>query len=67
MNNINEAPERYEEAVELVKKHKKASVTFLQRKMRIGYLWGARIIDRMEDEGLIGPYNSDKDREVYIK
>ncbi|SEI76607.1 DNA translocase FtsK [Paenibacillus polymyxa] len=62
-----EKPERYEEALEVVKANRKASVTFLQRKMRIGYVWAARIIDRMEQEGLIGPYRGDKPREIHIK
>lgn len=64
---MNEKPERYEEAVEIVKSQKYASIQFLQRKMRIGYTWSARIINLMESEGLIGPYRGDKGREVYIK
>lgn len=58
--------ERYQEAVQIVKETKSCSVTILQRKMRIGYTYGARIVDRMEKEGLVSPYRGAQPREVYI-
>ncbi|GAB4522486.1 MAG: hypothetical protein OHK0046_35090 [Anaerolineae bacterium] len=45
----------YEEAVELVRRLDKASVSLLQRRLRIGYTRAARLIDTMEAEGIIGP------------
>jgi S-DNA-T family DNA segregation ATPase FtsK/SpoIIIE len=47
--------ELYEEAVEMVRRLNKASVSLLQRRLRIGYTRAARLIDRMEEEGIVGP------------
>ncbi|HUV94237.1 MAG TPA: DNA translocase FtsK 4TM domain-containing protein [Anaerolineae bacterium] len=44
-----------ERAVELVRKHERASASFLQRQMRIGYPRAARIIDQLEKRGIVGP------------
>jgi S-DNA-T family DNA segregation ATPase FtsK/SpoIIIE len=43
------------EAIELVRKEGRASVSMLQRRMRIGYTRAARIVDMMEDKGIVGP------------
>jgi len=43
------------EAIELVRKEGRASVSMLQRRMRIGYTRAARIVDTMEDKGIVGP------------
>lgn len=51
----NQEDELYEEAVELVRRLKKASVSLLQRRLRIGYTRAARLIDVMEAEGIVGP------------
>jgi S-DNA-T family DNA segregation ATPase FtsK/SpoIIIE len=57
--------ELYNEAVELVRRQKKASVSMLQRKLRIGYTRSSRLIDMMEERGVIGPQESgSKPREV---
>jgi DNA segregation ATPase FtsK/SpoIIIE-like protein len=45
----------YDEAVELVRRLNKASVSLLQRRLRIGYTRAARLIDVMEERGVIGP------------
>ena len=45
----------YRQAVALVRRLKKASVSLLQRRERIGYSRAARLIDRMEAEGIVGP------------
>ena len=55
----------YEEAVELVQRLNKASISLLQRRLRIGYTRAARLIDMMEAEGIVGPAESgSKPREV---
>jgi len=55
----------YDEAVVLVRKRRRASISMLQRRMRIGYTRAARIIDQMEENGIIGPATGgSKPREV---
>lgn len=56
----------YEEAKELVINSDKASTSFLQRRLRIGYARAARIIDLLEENGVIGPANGAKSREILI-
>ena len=56
----------YNEAVELVTNMQSASVSLLQRRFRIGYTRAARLIDAMEDNGIVGPYEGSKPREVLI-
>ncbi len=61
----NQVDELWEEAVEFVRKSGKASTSMLQRRFRIGYTRSARIIDAMEDAGIIGPpTGTSKAREV---
>jgi S-DNA-T family DNA segregation ATPase FtsK/SpoIIIE len=45
----------YNEAVDLVRKEGRASVSMLQRRLRIGYTRSARLVDQMEDKGIVGP------------
>jgi S-DNA-T family DNA segregation ATPase FtsK/SpoIIIE len=45
----------YRQAVEEVRKSGKASISLLQRKLRIGYSRAARMIDQMEADGIVGP------------
>jgi len=52
------------EAEKLVIKHQKASAVFLQRKLRIGYARAMSLLDTLEENGVIGPYNGSKPREV---
>jgi S-DNA-T family DNA segregation ATPase FtsK/SpoIIIE len=60
-----ERDELYGEAVELVRRLNKASVSLLQRRLRIGYTRAARLIDIMEAEGIVGPpTEGSKPREV---
>lgn len=64
---MNEKPERYDEALELVKQSQSVSVEYLIRKLRIGYIWAASIVDYMEKEGHVGPWRGETPREVFIK
>lgn len=57
----------YEEAKDFVIENQKASTSFLQRKFSIGYQRAARLIDLMEDNGVVGPARGSKPREVYMK
>ena len=55
----------YRQAVEEVRKSGKASISLLQRKLRVGYSRAARMIDQMETDGIIGPEQSgSRGREV---
>lgn len=54
------------EALEVVKAAGKASASLLQRRLRIGYARAARLLDLMEEKGLIGPAEGAKPRDVYI-
>jgi len=54
----------YDEAKDLVVKSGKASTSYLQRKLSIGYGRAARIMDILEEKGVIGPSNGSKAREV---
>ena len=57
----------YNEIVEFVIKTGKVSASLLQRKYRLGYNRAARIIDILEERGIIGPQNGSKPREVLVK
>jgi S-DNA-T family DNA segregation ATPase FtsK/SpoIIIE len=57
----------YDEIVEFVIKEQKASASLLQRRFRLGYNRAARIIDLLEERGIIGPQNGSKPREVLVK
>lgn len=57
----------YGEAKRVVIEARKASASLLQRKLRIGYARAARLIDIMEERGVVGPGEGAKPREVYIK
>jgi len=56
----------YEEAKNVVIEYKRASASLLQRRLRIGYARAARLIDILEDKGVVGPADGAKPREVYI-
>jgi len=63
----NEKDELYDEAVALVTEMQKASTSMLQRRFRIGYNRAARIIDQLEANGVIGPQDGSKPRQVFNK
>lgn len=54
----------YNDAVRLVKKTGQASISFIQRRLRIGYNRAARMVERMEKEGIVGPAEGSRPREV---
>ncbi len=61
-----EVDELYEQAVELVIKTRQASISMLQRRLRIGYNRAARMIERMEKEGIVGPSDGVRPRPVLV-
>ena len=62
-----ERDDLYREAVEVVVQTKQASVSMIQRKLRVGYARAARMIDIMEEDGIVGAYNGSKPREILIE
>lgn len=72
VGDVKDAPEEYDdplynEIVDFVVNSGKVSASLLQRKYRLGYNRAARIIDLLEERGIIGPQNGSKPREVLVK
>ena len=61
-----EKDEYYDEAVKMILETGQASVSMLQRRMRLSYTRAARLIDSMEEEGVLGPYRGSKPREILV-
>ena len=59
--------EMHDQAVAVVAESRQASISMLQRRLRVGYNRAARMIEKMEQEGVVGPADGSKPREVYIK
>lgn len=59
-----EYDEKHDEAVEIVMQTGQASISMLQRKLRVGYNRAARMIEMMEQDGIVGPADGSKPREV---
>jgi S-DNA-T family DNA segregation ATPase FtsK/SpoIIIE len=56
----------FDEAVRLVVIHQQGSISLLQRRLKIGYSRAARLIDEMEQAGIVGPFTGSKAREVLV-
>lgn len=67
VNEDDEFDPLYDQAVALVTSTGMASISMVQRKMRIGYNRAARMIEKMEKEGVVGPSDGVKQREVYAR
>lgn len=68
-NKINNEESReplYDRAKEVVRTTRRASLTFLQRQLNIGYQEAARLIDQLEERGIIGPAREDGPREILL-
>jgi S-DNA-T family DNA segregation ATPase FtsK/SpoIIIE len=58
--------EMYDQAVALVAQTRNASISYVQRRLKIGYNRAARIVEHMENEGVVGPQIGTKPREVFV-
>jgi S-DNA-T family DNA segregation ATPase FtsK/SpoIIIE len=58
---------RFDEAVRLVADTQKCSTSWIQRKLKLGYNRAARIVEMMEHQGMVGPQNGSKEREIWIQ
>lgn len=56
----------YQRALQVVVEERKASASLLQRRLKLGYARAARLLDQMEENGVIGPVNGAKPREIYL-
>ena len=61
-----EADPLYDEAVAIVLKHKRASISLVQRHLRIGYNRAARLLETMEQSGVVSPMQSNGNREILV-
>ena len=66
LNENEKKDQLYKNAIKLVKSEGKASTSFLQRKLQIGYNRAARIIDMMEDDGIVSKANHVGKREISV-
>ena len=58
--------ELYAQALDVLKSSKRASTSMLQRRLRIGYNRAARIMELMEEKGVVGPENGSSPREILV-
>ena len=57
----------YERAREIVMRAERASTSLLQRRLKVGYARAARIVDMLEERGVVGPADGSKPREVLVR
>jgi S-DNA-T family DNA segregation ATPase FtsK/SpoIIIE len=62
----NQVDELLDKAIELGRTYSKLSTSLLQRRLRIGYPRAARLMDQLEERGVIGPSDGSKSRDVII-
>ena len=62
-----ELDEKFDEAAHIVVRHREASVSMLQRRLDVGWARAGRIIDQLEQAGIVGPYVGSKSRKVLVE
>jgi len=62
-----EVDEMYDRAIAIVAETRNASISYLQRRLKVGYNRAARMVEQMELDGIIGPQEGTKPREVYAR
>ena len=63
---VTDTDENFEEAARITVRRQQGSVSLLQRKLAVGYTRAARIVDQLEEAGIVGPHNGTKAREVLV-
>ncbi len=64
---LQDRDELFDEAVRLVAEYQQASTSFLQRRMKVGYSRAARLMDELEQAGIVGPADGAKPRQIYVE
>jgi len=67
MNGEDNYDEMYDQAVDMVAETQQASISMIQRRLRVGYNRAARMVEQMEKDGVIGPADGAKPREVFAR
>ena len=67
MGQTGDATDLYQQAVQIVMRDKKASTSYIQRRLQIGYNRAASLMERMEHEGVVGPANHAGKREILLE
>jgi S-DNA-T family DNA segregation ATPase FtsK/SpoIIIE len=57
----------FEDAARVIVRHQQGSVSLLQRRLKLGYSRAARIVDQLEEAGIVGPSEGSKAREVIVE
>jgi DNA segregation ATPase FtsK/SpoIIIE, S-DNA-T family len=65
-NGSNEDEDLIQQCIEIIRSEQKASVSLLQRRLRLGYTRAARIMDELEDRGIVGPNKGAEPRDILI-
>lgn len=65
-SDASEEDELYPDAIDVIAQYQKASASLLQRKLKIGYARAARLLDLLEENGIVGPVNGAKPREIFL-
>ncbi|MFB6280000.1 MAG: DNA translocase FtsK 4TM domain-containing protein, partial [Salinibacter sp.] len=63
---VEDTDEKFEEAARVIVRRQQGSVSLLQRKLAVGYTRAARIVDQLEEAGIVGPFNGTKARDVLV-
>ena len=64
---LNDLDPMFEDAARVIVKHQQGSVSLLQRRLKLGYSRAARIVDQLEQAGIVGPSEGSKAREVIVE
>jgi S-DNA-T family DNA segregation ATPase FtsK/SpoIIIE len=57
----------YDRALEIVAETRNASISYIQRRLKVGYNRAARMVEQMEADGVVGPQEGTKPRDVYVR
>ena len=67
VSSIDERDALFDEAAHVIVRHQQGSVSLLQRRLKVGYARAARIVDELEDAGIVGPFDGSKARAVLLE